>query len=114
MESKGILTVALGLLAAIVTFGQSQAPPLPPAPVNAPPPSLQANADPGYDAALAACKNPPRKMPPIHFPASGPPPREVTVTAIPGVIAAGQQWKFLWQDAGNNGDGIVATKMAAC
>ncbi len=30
-----------------------------------------------------------------------------TVTAIPGVIAAGQQWKFVWQEAGNNGDGIV-------
>jgi gluconolactonase len=110
MESKGILTVALSLLAAIATCGQTQAPPLPPAPANAPPPSLQANADPGYDAALAACKNPPRKMPPIHFPASGPPPREVTVTAIPGVIAAGAQWKFLWQDAGNNGDGIVGAK----
>ncbi|HEY6905459.1 MAG TPA: SMP-30/gluconolactonase/LRE family protein, partial [Candidatus Acidoferrales bacterium] len=110
MELKSILIVALGLLSAIAASGQSQAPPLPPAPANAPPPSLQANADPGYDAALAACKNPPRKMPPIHFPASGPPPRDVTITAIPGVIAAGQQWKFLWQDAGNNGDGIVGTK----
>lgn len=31
------------------------------------------------------------------------------MTAIPGVIAAGQQWTFLWQEAGNNGDGIVGT-----
>ena len=31
------------------------------------------------------------------------------VTEIPGVIAAGQQWKFVWQEAGNNGDGIVGT-----
>jgi gluconolactonase len=31
------------------------------------------------------------------------------VTEIPGVIAAGQRWRFLWQDAGNNGDGIVGT-----
>jgi gluconolactonase len=29
------------------------------------------------------------------------------VTEIPGVIAGGQQWKFVWQEAGNNGDGIV-------
>jgi gluconolactonase len=25
------------------------------------------------------------------------------------VIAAGQRWKFIWQEAGNNGDGIVGT-----
>jgi len=38
-----------------------------------------------------------------------PGPREYTVTEIPGVIAARQRWKFLWQEAGNNGDGIVGT-----
>jgi len=32
------------------------------------------------------------------------------VTAIPGVIAAGQQWKDIWQVDGNNADGIIATK----
>ena len=35
--------------------------------------------------------------------------RDYKVTEIPGVIAAGQQWKFLWQEVGNNGDGIVGT-----
>jgi gluconolactonase len=109
MESKGLLAVAVGLLAAAVALAQSEAPKLPPAPANGPAPSLQANADPGYDAALAACKNPPRKMPPIRWPASGPPPGDYTVMEIPGVVAAGQHWKFLWQEAGNNGDGIVGT-----
>jgi gluconolactonase len=44
--------------------------------------------------------------------ASPPPPalREVTVTAIPEIIAAGAQWKQVWQTPGNNADGIVATK----
>ena len=36
-----------------------------------------------------------------------PGPREYSVTEIPGVIAAGQKWNFVWQQAGNNGDGIV-------
>src|SRR6185437_45228 len=29
---------------------------------------------------------------------------------IPGVVAAGQQWKDVWQVDGNNADGIIATK----
>ncbi len=36
--------------------------------------------------------------------------RQYSVTAIPGVVAAGQQWRFLWQAAGNNGDGILGTE----
>jgi len=32
------------------------------------------------------------------------------VTEIPGVIAAGQQWKSIWTGMGNNADGILATK----
>ena len=110
MKSKVIVAIAAGFISALVAVGQDQAPPLPPAPANAPPPSLQNNADPGYTAALAACKNPPPKVPPIRWPESGPPPRDYTITEISGVIAAGQKWKFLWQEAGNNGDGIVGTK----
>jgi gluconolactonase len=109
MELKRIFVVAAGLLAATVVAAQGQVPKLPPAPANPPAPSLQANADPGYDAAIAACKNPAQKVPPFRWPASGPPPHDYTITEIPGVIAAGQQWKFLWQEAGNNGDGIVGT-----
>jgi gluconolactonase len=35
--------------------------------------------------------------------------REYAVTAIPGVIAAGQTWKTVWTGTGNNADGPVAT-----
>ena len=110
MKSPRMLALASGLLLATTAFAQTQAPKLPPAPANAPPPSVQNNADPGYDAALAACKNPPPKTPAFHFGGPGPAPRDYQVTEIPGVIAAGQQWKFLWQDAGNDGDGIVGTR----
>ena len=35
-------------------------------------------------------------------------PRQVTVTAIPGVIAAGATFTQVWQTVGNNADGIIA------
>ena len=34
--------------------------------------------------------------------------REVTVTAIPGVVAPGAKWTLAWQGT-NNADGIVGT-----
>jgi gluconolactonase len=37
------------------------------------------------------------------------PAKDVTVTAIPGVIAAGAQWKLVWQGP-DNADGLVGTK----
>src|ERR1700681_1845789 len=37
------------------------------------------------------------------------PEKQVTVTAIPGVIAAGAQWKLVWQGP-DNADGMVGTK----
>jgi gluconolactonase len=110
MELKGIVPIALGLLAAMISFGQSQTPPLPPVSPNAPPPSLQGPNDPGYAATIAACKNPPPKSTGFRPPTGpAPGPRDYQVMEIPGVIAAGQRWKFLWQEAGNNGDGIVGT-----
>jgi gluconolactonase len=45
---------------------------------------------------------------PRNFPQPTPA-KEVTVTAIPGVIAAGAQWKLVWQGS-DNADGIVGTK----
>jgi gluconolactonase len=100
-----------------VAFAQNAPPRLPPTPANPAAPSLQAPADPGYEALIKTCKTPP---PPGRgrgggggraggAPAQAPGIREYKVDAIPGVIAAGQQWKFIWQEAGNNGDGIVGT-----
>ncbi len=37
------------------------------------------------------------------------PEKQVTITAIPGVIAAGAQWKLVWQGP-DNADGIIGTK----
>jgi gluconolactonase len=42
------------------------------------------------------------------FPQPGPE-KQVTITAIPGVIAAGAQWKLVWQGP-DNADGMVGTK----
>ncbi len=122
MRSKGLLVITACALASAVALAQNAPPRLPPAPANPPSPSLQATADPGYAALIATCKTPP----PARgggagragggaagraggAPAPVPGIREYKVEAIPGVIAAGQQWKFLWQEAGNNGDGIVGT-----
>ena len=121
MRSKGLLAIAC-MLASAVAMAQNQPPRLPAPPANPPAPSLQATADPGYAALIAMCKTPP----PARgggagragggaagraggAPAPVPGIREYKVAAIPGVIADGQQWKFLWQEVGNNGDGIVGT-----
>jgi gluconolactonase len=42
--------------------------------------------------------------------AAQPVPREATVTAIPGVVAAGSKWTKIWQAGGNSADGIIADK----
>ena len=118
VKLRGILTIALCVLGSTFALGQGQAPNLPPAPANPPAPSLQSANDPGYAALIATCKNQPparggRGAGGARGGARGaqppPGPRDYMVTEIPGVIAAGQQWKFVWQEAGNNGDGIVGT-----
>ena len=107
------IAVALRVLGPTLVIAQTAVPRLPPASPNPPAPSVQAPADPGYAALIATCKTPP--------PARGgsgrgggargaPPPqgvRDYSVAEISGVIRAGQKWAFLWQQAGNNGDGIV-------
>jgi gluconolactonase len=89
--------------------------------------SPQAPQDPGYQALIATCKTPPPPRgrgpggprgaaqgggPPAAAAAAAfpPPPAEYTVTAITGVIAAGQKWTKVWEVSGNNADGILADR----
>jgi len=119
MKSKGVLVITMCVVGSLAVLAQTQPPRLPPAPANPPAPSVQAPADPGYAALIAMCKTPPAGRGggggrggagrAGGAPAQVPGIREYKVEAIPGVIAAGQQWKFLWQEVGNNGDGIVGT-----
>jgi sugar lactone lactonase YvrE len=112
--------IAAGLCVLTPAFvvAQTAVPRMPPAPPNPLTASLQAPLDPGYAALIATCKTPPtarggRGPAGARGGARGAPPpqgvRDYTVTEIPGVIAAGRKWTFVWQQAGNNGDGIVGT-----
>jgi gluconolactonase len=56
---------------------------------------------------LAAAQQPQRGQQQRGFPQPTPA-KEVTVTAIPGVIAAGAKWQLVWQGA-DNADGLVGT-----
>ena len=117
MKSKGLLSIVACVLGSGIALAQNQPPRLPAPSANAPAPLVQAPADPGYEALIKTCKTPP----PAGRGRGGgggrgggapaPPPgvREYKVPEIPGIIAAGQQWTFLWQEAGNNGDGILGT-----
>src|SRR5262249_19249127 len=118
MKSKGILLTTLGCFGAIAVLGQAPATP-PAAPAAAPQqgPGVQAPNDARYAEFVASkCKNPPagRGGGPRggnRGAAQGPPAkRDYMVMGIPGVIAAGQQWKSVWTGMGNNADGILATK----
>jgi gluconolactonase len=75
--------------------------------------SLQAWQDPGLAAVQAKCSRPPAPFAlGAGARASGAPPPDPRVpaasTAIPGVVAAGQAWKTVWQWEGNNADGLIA------
>ena len=87
---------------------QGEAPRLPPAPANPRPASISSPDDPGLPALIATCRTPPAPRGAGRGGAPPAGPRDYRVSAIPGVVADGQRWRFLWQEAGNNGDGIVA------
>jgi len=113
MKLKTIVTVASScVLGSTLVVGQAPS-------AGQTGPSLQAPQDPRAPAVLAQCKNPPPDQGRGRAGAGrgrgagrgaqAQGPREYVVTAIAGVIAAGQQWTFLWEEMGNNGDGIVGT-----
>jgi gluconolactonase len=99
----------LGLSAALL----SQQPP--PAGTRTTGPGIQAGSDAFYASVIATCKTPPPPRPAAAkaagAPKAAPPkpaePREVTITAIAGVVEAGAQWKEIWQVDGNNADGFI-------
>jgi hypothetical protein len=120
MKGKAALLAAAFTAAGVMTvLGQGQGQPQDPDRT----PGVQAGQDPKAAAWVAAnCKTPPE--PPAQRGggpggpggpgrAGGAPPPPATasedymVTAIPGVIAANQKWKLVWEDKGNNADGPV-------
>jgi gluconolactonase len=120
MNRSVLVSVPMVCVAALA-FAQAPGVALPPGA------SPQAPQDPGYQALIAACKTPPPARgggpggargaaPQAAAPAAAapatfpPPPAEYAVTAIPGVIAAGQKWTKVWEASGNNADGILADK----
>ena len=75
--------------------------------------SQQSWQNPGLAGVLAKCKTKPAPfgIPVSTAPQPATPPAEPPLppsTAIPGVIAAGQTWKTVWDWQGNNADGPIA------
>jgi gluconolactonase len=120
--NRFLIALALASLGAITAGAQQQ----PRDPVRTP--GVQAGQDPARDAFLKMnCKSP--AAPPAAQGAGGrggpaapagpgggrgaaaPPqavqPQAYTIQAIPGVIAAGQRWRLLWEDSGNNADSPI-------
>jgi gluconolactonase len=121
MNMTTLSAILLGALGSTVALCQT-----PPGAAPRTGPGVQAPQDAKYADLIKTCKVPPPATPgrgggaakggPAKGQAKGPgapaaaEPKDVTITAIPGVIAAGQQWKEVWKVEGNNADGIVATK----
>src|ERR1700722_5134880 len=110
MKSRAVLAVMLGGLCGVAASAQI---PMPPGKTSGP--GVQAARDSKEPEVLKTCKVPPTapafpRRPPA---AAAETPGPKTVTEIPGVVAAGQQWKEIWEVDGNNADGIVATKDGA-
>lgn len=111
MKSAGMLLMVMGFAGATAALAQI---PRPAGKTTGP--GVQAAADAKEPEVLKACKTPPParagrgpRRGGVRAPVEAGP-KNATSTEIPGVIAAGQQWKEVWQVDGNNADGIIATK----
>ena len=65
---------------------------------------------PSPHAGGAAVQGPGGQNQQVRVQAAQPAPRDLTITAIPGVVAAGGRWTKIWQAAGNSADGILPDK----
>jgi gluconolactonase len=68
---------------------------------------VQASGDVRDALVRAMCKRPPPAPRPFAFRPRPAGPFQYSVKAIPGVVAAGVQWKLIWVHNGNNADGMV-------
>ena len=114
MKTRVALAVLLACVAAAAAGAQS------PSSSHPRGSGLQAWQNPGLPAVLARCKTPPplnaERLKQVAAANSDPanagaPPEWAPLPAspaIPGVIAAGQQWKVVWSWEGNNADGPIA------
>ncbi len=111
MRANAILAMTIGVWGVAGALAQIR----PPAGLTQGP-GVQAAQDAREPEVLKSCKTPPPAPAGRGgrgrgaLPAAPPGPRDYTVSEIPGVIAAGQKWKEVWEVDGNNADGIIATK----
>lgn len=108
MKSRQAITTALLLCGTATMLIQAQAP------ERRSGPGVQAAQDAREPEVLKTCKVPPPTAGGRgrggRGPAEAPGAREAITKDIPGVIAAGEQWKEVWKTDGNNADGIIGTK----
>lgn len=110
--TRAILLTAGLTLAGVITAWAQQGQPADPRRT----PGLMAQQDPNRQAFVQAnCMNPPPTPAPrgggagrAGGPAQPQPTQDYRVTAIPGVIAADRRWTVLFEDTGNNADGVLA------
>jgi gluconolactonase len=109
MKPNSLLIAALGLFGTATAFAAA-------APAEGP--GIQAMADAREAQVLQSECNAVKPPPPPDFaalmrgrPGTRPQPNnfKYKVTAIPGIIKAGEHWKVLWTVPGDDADGIIAT-----